>query len=200
MKMNSRFKAHVQVAALLLALASLVYGVFLAAKASFRVVTSLDSDIAVAIIAASATVFVSVLSLVLGKIHETRIAIQKDLRERKVPAYEGLLSSVFQMLMGDKIGKPISEKEMLKFFFEYNNKMMIWGSDAVLADWSKWRKMLIASADSGGNGLVPAMLQYEKLILSVRRDLGHKNAGLNRGDILALFINDLDKYVPPGGS
>jgi len=33
------------------------------------------------------------------------------------------------------------------------------------------------------------------LILAIRRDLGHKNSGLKRGDILALFVNDIDKHL-----
>jgi len=45
-------------------LGALFYGAFVAVRAATRVLASLDSDIAVAIIAAAATVFVSVLSIV----------------------------------------------------------------------------------------------------------------------------------------
>ncbi|MEG3158225.1 hypothetical protein ACKVMH_10105 [Lysobacter zhanggongensis] len=176
------------------------YGVFVALRASFQVLTNLSSDIAVAIIAASATAFVSVVSIVLGKIYESRIAIQKELRERRVPAYEGLLNFLFRVFMGAKIGKAPTEKELVKFLVEYNHQMMVWGSDAVLSEWSTWRKLLQESSNTEGADFVPAMYQYEKLILAVRKDLGHKNVGIEPGDILGLFVNDLDKHRKPDHS
>jgi hypothetical protein len=42
-----------------------------------------------------------------------------------------------------------------------------------------------------------AMFLYEALIFSIRRDLGHRNKGLVTGDILALFVNDIDQHLPP---
>ena len=44
------------------------------------------------------------------------------------------------------------------------------------------------------------MLLYESLILAIRKDLGHKNKGLVAGDILALFLNDIEEHLPKKGS
>ena len=44
------------------------------------------------------------------------------------------------------------------------------------------------------------ILLYEKLILAIRRDLGHNNKGLKTGDVLALFVNDIDQHLTTKGS
>jgi hypothetical protein len=36
---------------------------------------------------------------------------------------------------------------------------------------------------------------YERFLLEVRRDLGHKNKDLKKGTLLGLFVNDLDRYL-----
>lgn len=200
MQIPSRVKHWTSLAIGFALLGGAAYGLVIAIRASFQVLTTLNSDIAVAIIAASATAFVSAVSIVLGKIYESHLTVQKELRERKVLAYEGLLSFIFKVFMGGKIGKAPTEEEMVQFMFEYNQKMMIWGSDSVLAEWSTWRKLLQENVDSDGKAFLPAMLQYEKLIFAVRKDLGHKNTNIKPGDVLALFINDLHKYLKPDGS
>lgn len=35
----------------------------------------------------------------------------------------------------------------------------------------------------------------ENLLLAIRKDMGHKNKGLQQGDILSLFINDVDETL-----
>ena len=39
------------------------------------------------------------------------------------------------------------------------------------------------------------LFAYEDLLYAVRRDLGHGNRGLKRGDILALFVNDIEEHL-----
>jgi hypothetical protein len=71
---------------------------------------------------------------------------------------------------------------------------MVWGSDEVLAGWVKWRRLLINEAAVKENP-IRSMLLYEELIFAIRRDLGHKNKSLVTGDILALFVNDIDEHL-----
>ena len=167
-----------------------IYGFYVLVTASIRVFRSLDSDIAVAVIAGAATVFVSVLSVILGKIYERRAAVDREHRERKVPVYEDLMQFMFRVLMSDKLGKEVSEQEMIEFISSFNQRMMVWGSDEVLKAWSQWRR-------KAGNGGEPfaLMFEYERLILAIRADLGHRNKNLSPGDILGLFVNDIDEHT-----
>ena len=158
----------------------------------------MDSDIAVAIIAAAATALVSVITIIIGKIYEARTAVQEELRKRKTPVYEEFITFIFRVLLGEKTGTAPTEDEMAKFLSEYNQKMMVWASDSVLKEWAAWRKSLENHDGSSENNFVPGLLQYEKLILAIRKDLGHKNEGIEKFDILRLFINDLDKAIADG--
>lgn len=176
----------------LLVLAAFVYGAFVAVRAVFNVVTSLDSEIAVAIIAAAATGFVSVISIVLSKLYESRTLLQREHREKKIPVYEELIKFMSRMFIGAKTGNQPTEKELLQFMSDFTQRVMIWGSDNVLAVWVKWRR---SSTGEGASKANPKklMIIYEDLIFAIRKDLGHKNKGLTETDILALFINDIDK-------
>jgi hypothetical protein len=167
------------------------YGLYVIVRESVRVFTSLDSDIAVAIIAAAATVFVSVLSIVIGKVYEARSLVQKEHREKKVPVYEDLMQFMFRILMSSKTGEAVSEKEMMDFMVTFNQRMMVWGSDEVLASWVAWRKGAVSGSEP-----FALMFRYEKLIFAIRRDLGHDNKKLGTGDILSLFVNDIDDHLP----
>jgi len=180
-------------------LGALGYGLFVAVRAALKVLASLDSDIAVAIIAAAATAFVSVLSIVLGKAFESRAILRREHRERKIPVYEDLIKFMFRILMGSKTGEVPTEKEMLEFMSDFNQRIMVWGADDELAAWVRWRRAATDPADLKAHPM-NLMLLYEKVILTIRRDLGHNNRNLDTGDILALFINDIDQQLARGGS
>jgi len=83
---------------------------------------------------------------------------------------------------------------MLEFMSDFNQRIMVWGSDDVLAVWVQWRRAATNESDVKANPM-KLMLLYEQLILTIRRDLGHKNSNLNTGDVLALFINDIDQQL-----
>ena len=192
--MRSKFRQTLSAIVGFVLLAALVYGAFVALRAATRVLTSLDSDIAVAIIAASATVFVSVLSIVLGKAYEARALVQKEHREKKTPVYEDLIRFMFRILMGTKTGATPSESEILEFMSDFTQRIMVWGSDDVVAAWVKWRRAAV-NAEELEMDPVELLLLYEQLILTIRRDLGHKNRNLGTGDVLALFVNDIDRQL-----
>ena len=40
------------------------------------------------------------------------------------------------------------------------------------------------------------LFAFERFMLAMRRDLGHRNRGLGRKDVLRLFITDIDTIVP----
>lgn len=42
---------------------------------------------------------------------------------------------------------------------------------------------------------IDLVLLYEKLVLAIRRDLGHRNGGLVQGEVLALFVNDVQDVI-----
>jgi hypothetical protein len=91
-------------------LGGIAWGIYFIAAKVFRSLTNIESDITVAIVAASATITASVVSLVISKVMETRAAITQELRAKKIPIYEDLISTAFKFQFAEKLGeKPMSE-------------------------------------------------------------------------------------------
>jgi len=148
--------------------------------------------VAVAIVAAAATVIVSVITLVISKILEGRASITQELRAKKTPIYENIISTLYRVQFAEKLGEePLSEKELIKFFADITEKLTIWGSDGVIRAFSDFRLATTRGADG-----LDILLIYENLLLEIRKDLGHKNTNLKKGMILSLTVNDIDRYLP----
>ena len=155
-----------------------------------------NSEVSVAVITGAITLIITVLSVILGKAYEVRTLIIKENRNKKIPIYEDLIKFLFnKVLMGAKTGNEVTEKEMITFMSDFTQRIMIWGSDDVLNSFVKIRQ--IAGDEEGlKKNPLSIMLGYEELIKEIRKDLGYKNQGFKKGDLLSLFINDLKKYLP----
>ena len=149
---------------------------------------SLESDIAVAVIAASASISVSLISLVVSKYLESKAAIIQEIRAKKIPIYEELISVLMRFVFAQKLGlEPMSESELMKFMAEFTEKITVWGSDDVIKAWRKFRL-----SAGGGSNPQSILFVYEDMLLAIRKDLGHKNSGFKKGTLLGLFVNDID--------
>jgi hypothetical protein len=138
---------------------------------------NLRSEIAVAIVAAGASVTVSILSLVISKSLEARRAIAQELRAKKTPIYEEFIDTLYKTLFAERVGKePPTQAELMQFFADYTEKLTIWGSDDVIKVWGRLR----LSGVSGMEG-VQMLFLYEDLLLEIRKDLGHRNKGFRLG-------------------
>ncbi|MBD2694492.1 hypothetical protein [Anabaena catenula] len=149
----------------------------------------LDPRVAAAIVAATATVLVSVFSVLISKFLEQRVKIIQDNRDKKIPVYEELINFVFKIVKSVKKGEQLPEDEMENFMFSFTEKIIVWGSDDILQKFYKFK-----NNNDTGDGREIALL-IEDLLLAIRKDLGHSNKGLSQGKILGLFISDFDKYM-----
>lgn len=170
-------------------------------KTFWNILSSVENEIAAALITASVTAIISVISLILGKYYENVQTINQQLRDKKIPIYEQFIEFIFDLMWGEKIkGKRMSEAEMQRFFTRFTQKLVSWGSDEVISKWGSFRKELINYASIKDNELSKAqfpkiMFMLEDLLLAIRKDIGYKNNNIHRGDILRLFINDIDQYL-----
>ncbi len=165
---------------------------FLASKIAIFFL-GLNSDVAQAIIAAVATIFATVITIVYSKRYESREAEKGKIKEKKIPVYEEWISFFMKLaLQGNDKTKKISETEMQKFFIEHTQKIMIWGSDPVVAAFSKWRLALLTVNDNPSSS---SLLVFEELLYAIRKDLGHENKNLGEGTLLSLFINDVQNIL-----
>lgn len=176
-----------------------VIGIGFGARASVRwLFDGVNATVAAAIVAAVTTTLVSVLGLTLGRYLERRHQIEVELRERKVPIYTEFVEGLMKFLAssGEGYGRPRSANpevgandiDLVAFFHKMTPQLMIWASNDVVSKWSVFRRA------AGKRESLPYMFMMEELLTAIRKDLGHPG-DLPEGDLLGLFINDIDAFI-----
>lgn len=157
----------------------------------FDNIEKVNTNILVAIIGSTVTIFGYFISRYLEK----KKLIEQQIREQKIPVYDEFIEFLFKILKNDKSNKKLSDKELIDLFYSLNKKSILWLSDDSLKAYKEWRiKSINLSQESSKNAGVEMMALLEKMLFEFRKDIGHKNKRLKRGDILSLFINDWDTY------
>lgn len=186
--MNSKYDAK-QLCLGLIALAIVTFLVIYLLGAFFEALTSLDSDLAKAIIVASIAAIGTTATAALGKIYQQKIAIKQEIRDKKVPLYEEQLGIFFRVVFAEKIkSKAATEQELIEAFANFSEKLIIWGGPDVIRAWSNLRLKLVN--EESGN--IAQIIALEDFMFALRKDLGNDNSKLDKGDLLQLFVNDLD--------
>jgi hypothetical protein len=148
----------------------------------------LDPKLGSALAATAGTIVASIGLVVVSRWLETVAAAKKELRDKLAAVYEQLLQHLFRVMTSQRTGEVSPETETLRFMGNFAQRMMVWGSDDVLAAWSRLRTALAASDVASHPERVS--LAYEELVRTIRRDLGHDNRDLESGKLLALFLDN----------
>lgn len=157
-------------------------------------ITSSNSNIIVALIAG----IITVTGYFITRYLEKRKIVEQQIREQKLPIYEEFLDFFFKMMHRNKSDK-LSDQELKKFVIGFSKKGIIWLSDDTLKAYVNWRDKATTLGKEGilsKEDNIRSLLEFEKLLLAFRKDIGHKNLNLRKGDILSIFVNDLQEYIP----
>jgi len=151
------------------------------------------------------TAVISLISILYQKSWEIRYKTEQQIKNKKIKLYSNIISEIsyFFGKTPSSLDKQLSDPDLIKDFdekkgirfakvmLELNHKIITWGSDDVLKAWSDIKK---ASYNPNTN---PNYLMFatETLIYAMRKDLGHKNSNLLKGDILSLWFNDVNSVL-----
>lgn len=157
----------------------------------------LDPNVQAGLIGATALIFASIVSIIIQKRSEQKLNIQIEHRKNFGPIFEKFINNVLiNVLLADKLGKkPLSKTDLVKVIADFTRDILVWGSNDVLNAYQDFRKLGNLDSNSADDDKFRLVYAMEDLILAMRKDLGHSNKGLNRGDILRLFVNDIDNYL-----
>jgi hypothetical protein len=170
----------------------IVYGIYLLLSKFWSIFATVDPKLGVGIIATSGTIIVTLISVLVSKHLERKAQILTHLREKKVPIYEKIINFIFGFTFADKLGKKQpTEKEIVKFFAEVTQELVIWGSDEMIDAFYKFRMENLDHANGLQTEPNNILFTVENLLLAIRKDLGHQNKNMPKGKLLSLFINDL---------
>jgi hypothetical protein len=164
-----------------------------------------DPTAIVAIIGAIAATYPPITSLVVTRFFERQkeaaLRIQemeREARAKKVPEYEKFIGFLMDMFFASKLGKKaLTEQQIVAGFVGWTKPLLIWGSDEVVR---KWGRLRVDIADDRG---IQGLFWLEDLLIEIRRDVGYPITTLGRGDILRLWVNDIDQHIaaaPPAAS
>lgn len=158
-------------------------------------VALLDLQYEVAVL--GGTIAGSMASLFVAKQLETRAKIEQDIREKKVPVYDKLITTLFGvMLLGRSKASNSKQEDVTSAMAEFAQGLIFWGSNEVIKTYGAIRK----NALSGSASTPDANALLEGLLLGIRKDLGHDNRGLENGALLRIFVNDVDRYLDADGN
>lgn len=169
------------------ALAVFIWVFYSGVRAFFLWLGSVQSQVAIAIIAGSLAATASILSLIITKHLEARAIIRQEHRSKKIPVYEELIGLFFRILYSNKLGQPPpTEHELIRDFVSLTQKLVVWASDDVIKAYGEFRMPRVGKPSSPQD----LIRIQEDLFLAIRKDLGHDTKKLPRGTLLRLFLND----------
>jgi hypothetical protein len=189
--MKRHIKALIQVVLSIAVLVGCFWIAYVALSTAATWLVGLKSELATAIVAAAATLMVTLLSLIVSKYYERKGEINRENRLKKVPAYEHLMTFMFRIIQQGKPGfETLKDDDLIRTYVSLTEQMIVWGSDDVLRAFSKFRMSSLAMDQPGG--LLRLMVDFEDMLLAIRKDLGYDNKGISRGTVLQLFLNDIN--------
>jgi hypothetical protein len=123
-----------------------------------------------------------VVAAILQRRWEKRQELERSRREQMSPIYERLVG-----ILKESPG----EEETSEFFKDLTTKMLLYGPAPIIKEWIEFRLRGMSTASDPTNPT--SLLNYEKLLLLVRKDLGHDDSELKLGDLLRIYVNDFDE-------
>jgi len=91
-------------------------------------------------------------------------------------------------------GGKFTEKEVISHIADFSRQILLWGSDALIKAFSEWRMDAVCrgvgdqETDESIN--INSMVLFEKILLEMRKDVGHSSRNLKTGTILSLILNE----------
>ena len=177
-------------ASILLALAVVgvsIWGIYWIISSIWDALVSVDSKLAVGIVAAVTTVLGATLTVTIGKYFERKQAVEAHFRERKVEIYDEFLGEFFKLFESQN---NMDDSRLVSFLKEWNRKVIVWGGSGVLRSYIKWMDHLKSSEPNA-----ESMFLMGDFVLSVRKDLGLSNKGIDRKTFVSLILKNPDLFL-----
>lgn len=152
--------------------------------AGWAVVRGVEADPGV--VGSFATALGAVLAVVLSRQREKSLELQQTHRENLIPIYEDFIKRSREGLPTD---------EAIEFMKEFGTKVTLRGPSSVVAAYVKWLRSLPQDGEAPPDGDPTILLEWENVVRAIRQDLGQDDSKLKPGDLLRIFVFDIDNYL-----
>ena len=146
-------------------------------------IKSVDAGVAAAIITAIA----GILGLLYSQWHNKAKEISEGHRPKKIELYNTFFDIVDHYTRNERENK-IEDgipKTIQKQFEKLNRGLIVWASPGVIKAWLNFRR---GAEDPNQNTLI----LVDALLKEIRKDLGNSNWNLQDGDIVRIYLKDVD--------
>jgi len=116
--------------------AFIIWGAYRVISYFFQIFTTLNPNIAIAIIVGSTTVVASTLAIVLARYFEAKKEREVAHRDKKVKLYNEFLKKLFEIFVGSDEDRP-KQEELVPFLREIQRKIILWSGPNVIKSYTK---------------------------------------------------------------
>lgn len=155
-----------------------------------NVTSNMDSVVIVSLITGGVSVVTVIISSVISRFIEYKQTIKKYLYEKREKPYSEFIALVYKLQISQKNGETYTQEEVLKDISKFSELLTLWGSSNVIKKWIKFRENLLESSLVAEN-----LFLLEDIVFEIRKDMGQGKKGLNKGDLLSFFVNDIRKHL-----
>jgi hypothetical protein len=173
----------------LAALFAVGWGVWKGVGQLWAYLGGVPTEMGVALVVAAPTVFVSTLTIVLGRYFERKRELDALYRDKKVEFYDEFLQKLFPILYGTTNPQGQSE-DVVAFLRESVRKLLLWSGPEPIASFVKWKQNL-----AGGVPDAQTIFLMEEFLLALRRDLRHSNRGIPTGFFAHFFLREANLFL-----
>ncbi|WP_282113152.1 hypothetical protein [Maribacter stanieri] len=115
--------------------------------------------------------------------------VESQLSDKKYEMYSELIYILFDLTNGEKIGKKVSQRDLLKRILAIKRDMFIYAPDEIFRKFTKWT-LEINKIDNS----VSHFKTYFELMKLVRKDMGQKKTKLNIDDFMLFYMQSEEEY------
>lgn len=160
-------------------------------------ITSQQSEVAPAIIAAAATILAGIGAVIFSQQRTKTREIAETHRPKKVELYTTFVKKVMEVMQKSKEegsdDSLIEHAGLQECFEEFTTDLILWGSPSVIRAYHRFREL--STSGTADTNIVVVM---DDVMRTMRKDLGHSDWTLQRGEVIKLFLKDpeeLDKVL-----
>ena len=114
----------------------------------------------------------------------------------KRKGYTAFIDIILDTFMAEKLGKkPPTEKELLSKFVDYKKVLLTWADADVIKMWNETETNFV---DIGNKDHKEVLLIWDKMLRTIRKDLGKDDSQLNDGELASVILLPEDKLRNQG--
>lgn len=149
--------------------------------------SNMDAVIIVALITGTVSLIGAIISSIVSKVVDQNQKRREYLTLKREKPYTEFVEMIYKIQKNGKNEFIYTKQEMVEDLTKFSSQITLWGSKKMISKWDLFRAKCTDPTQAINN-----LFLIEEIMNEMRKDLGLKKT--SRSGLLALFVNDIDKY------